>query len=62
MKRISIYALTVLAAAILTAACTHDLPDTSKSVISQGEIATNDFDKWLEVNYVEPYNINFQYR
>lgn len=32
------------------------------SVITVDKYEQNDFDKWLEVNYVNPYNIAFKYR
>ena len=32
------------------------------SVITVDKTEQNEFDKWLEVNYVNPYNIDFRYR
>lgn len=55
---------TVLAATIaLTAfsSCSQEELD-SKSVITMDEMEPNEFDKWLEANYVNPYNILFKYR
>ena len=34
----------------------------SESVITADSYKMNQFDKWLEVNYVNPYNIDFKYR
>jgi len=36
--------------------------DTSISVIKDDQTPQNDLDKWLEKNYVEPYNIQLRYR
>jgi substrate import-associated zinc metallohydrolase lipoprotein len=33
-----------------------------QSVITVDNYQKNEFDKWLEVNYVNPYNISFKYR
>lgn len=33
-----------------------------ESVITLDQYEKNDFDKWLEANYVSPYNIEFKYR
>ncbi len=33
-----------------------------ESVITVSQTEMNDFDKWLEVNYMQPYNIDFKYR
>ena len=33
-----------------------------ESIITVDEMKPNDFDKWLEVNYMNPYNILFKYR
>ena len=50
------------AAAFLFGACSEDELD-SKSIFSdESVVEANDFDKWLEKNYVEPYNIQFKYR
>lgn len=42
--------------------CTADDPDESKSVIVTPNEEQTEFDKWLEANYVIPYNIDFKYR
>lgn len=34
----------------------------SESVITVDKYEQNEFDKWLEANYVNPYNISFKYR
>lgn len=61
MKKFIIYlAAAVLSAAVL-ASCRKDTlrPD---SVIKVESAPKNDFDKWLDDNYVKPYNIEFKYR
>lgn len=35
---------------------------SSQSVINVSKTEKNDFDKWLDNNYLEPYNIRFVYR
>ena len=55
---------TVFAAAVaLTAlsSCSGDKLE-SQSIITMDEMQPNEFDKWLEANYVNPYNILFKYR
>ena len=42
--------------------CSSDDPDESKSVIVTPNEEQTEFDKWLEVNFVIPYNIDFRYR
>lgn len=46
----------------LTYACSDEnLSDTSVVKI-ENEVADAEFDKWLQKNYADPYNINFNYR
>ena len=46
---------------MLLAGCSEDkLSEESVITVSQKE--QNQFDKWLQVNFVEPYNIQFKYR
>ena len=33
-----------------------------ESVIKDSTVEMNDFDRWLEVNFLKPYNIEFKYR
>lgn len=44
----------------LTSCSSDDLSSTS--VINPQETRQNDFDKWLDINYVSAYNIKFEYR
>lgn len=56
-----LYTLLALALAGSWSSCSEDeLSPTS--VITMGERVKNDFDYWLEANYVNPYNIAFKYR
>lgn len=58
-----IYTLFLLMLSILfTTACSSDEPDYNRSVITIGNTEKTDFDKWLEANFVNPYNIDFKYR
>jgi substrate import-associated zinc metallohydrolase lipoprotein len=45
---------------VLTSCETDEIK--SESVITADSYVKNNFDKWLEVNYVNPYNIDFKYR
>ena len=50
-----------MALAVCLASCSDD-DLSSTSIINPQEATKNDFDKWLDVNYVSAYNINFMYR
>ena len=60
MKKVY-YFLSVLAAALFLASC-QEKPLDPVSVITVDSKTQNDFDKWLEANYVNPYNIMVKYR
>lgn len=54
----------ILSAAALTfTACSEDSLD-SQSIFTESSAprVENDFDRWLQKNYTEPYNIEFKYR
>lgn len=52
----------VFAAAVaLTVSCSKDVM-SDESVIKVAKYEENDFDRWLRVNYLTPYNIDFIYR
>lgn len=59
MKRAFAY-LTLLMAVTLCSCSSDDMD--SQSIINPQETKKNDFDKWLDVNYVSAYNIKFEYR
>lgn len=50
----------MLMALILTSCSKDEIK--SESVITADSYVQNDFDKWLEANYRNPYNIDFKYR
>ena len=56
---ICILALSV--AALAAVSCGKEKLD-SKSVIQDSTVEMNEFDYWLEANYLTPYNIDFVYR
>ena len=62
MKKHIVYLTAVFTTLLLAASCRQDNPDTNISVIADPIQEQNDFDKWLEANYVNPYNIEFKYR
>ena len=55
------YILAVLGSALLLASC-QEKALNPESVITLDSRTQNDFDKWLEANYVTPYNIQVKYR
>lgn len=59
-KQYALYILLLAVAGSFLACSEDDLNPTS--VITTGEKVKNDFDRWLEANYVNPYNITFKYR
>ncbi|MCR5077470.1 MAG: putative zinc-binding metallopeptidase [Prevotella sp.] len=61
MKRYFIYALLLAVTGMSFTACSEDELD-SQSVIVGTKARQNDFDKWLEANFVIPYNIEYKYR
>jgi len=62
MKIQNIFRVAVLIAGMAFYSCSSDEPDTSKSVITTGNTEKNEFDRWLDENFVKPYNIDFKYR
>lgn len=60
MKKL-IYSITIVLAALAASSCQRDVIE-SESVIKDSTVEMNDFDRWLEVNFLKPYNIEFKYR
>ncbi len=61
MKYNIIKAFAVVCAVLSAVSCAKDeLSDTS--VISTSRTEENEFDRWLNVNFLTPYNISFKYR
>lgn len=55
--------LTVSAVGLLGTSCSSDNDvDRSRTVITDPVVVQNDFDKWLDQNYVAKYNIEMKYR
>ena len=61
MKKNILYIIPMMLLALAMVSCSSDDID-SKSVITTTTNTPNDFDKWLEENYRNPYNIDFKYR
>jgi substrate import-associated zinc metallohydrolase lipoprotein len=55
-----LFYIPLLALTLCSACSDDDLDDTSVIVTSETE--QTEFDKWLQVNFVAPYNIQFVYR
>lgn len=62
MKKNIFYFLMFAAGLMSMTACTSDNPDESKSVITTTNSKQTELDKWLEANFINPYNIDFKYR
>lgn len=61
MKNKIIYLLTTIIAASALLSCEVDKPNTDSIYIDREEVQ-NDFDRWLDINYVLPYNIRVMYK
>lgn len=61
MKRYILHTAVILAALAAASSCVKDTLNEN-SVITVSETKKNDFDKWLEANFLLPYNIDFKYR
>ena len=61
MKKNILYILPVMLLALGFTSCSEDELG-STSVITTDSYVQNQFDKWLEANYINPYNIDFKYR
>ncbi len=62
MKKYIVFALVSALFAVAFSSCRKDEPLSKDSIITMDDYVQNDFDKWLEANYVNPYNIVFKYR
>ena len=62
MKRyFSVFLVSAVSALLLFTSCQKETL-SEDSIITVDAMELNDFDKWLEVNFVHPYNIEFKYR
>ena len=62
MKKYILSVLPLLALSMGFVGCDGDNAIQKESVITVDSYVQNNFDKWLELNYVLPYNIDFKYR
>ena len=62
MKKNIKYILPLMLLALTWTSCSKEDAIKSESVITVDAYKQNAFDKWLEVNFVNPYNISFKYR
>ncbi len=63
MKKFNILGLAMLSvASVAFTGCESDDPNTDITVITQTNTEKNDLDRWLDVNFREPYNIDVKYR
>ena len=62
MKRNILYIIAALAAAVSLTSCQREPALNPDSIIDVPAHAKNAFDKWLDANYVNPYNILVKYR
>lgn len=62
MKKYIVFALVSALFAVAFSSCRKDEPLSKDSIITMDDYIQNDFDKWLEANFVNPYNIVFKYR
>ena len=61
MKKNLLYILPLVMFMLGLTSCEKDKIE-DQSVITVDNYQKNEFDKWLEANYVNPYNISFKYR
>jgi len=63
MKKIKYIVITTIALIAILQSCTEkDVPDTDRTVVVVDDTTTNDFDLFLDREFVEPYNIDFIYK
>lgn len=62
MKKYILSVLPLLALTLGFTSCDDDNAIKSESIITADAYKQNEFDKWLELNYILPYNIQFKYR
>lgn len=62
MKHICLYSFALLSALVGFSSCATEEALDPNSVISIDKYEKNEFDLWLDANYIEPYNIEFKYR
>lgn len=61
-KYLLVSLVSATAALALLSSCRKEEGPSGDSIITVDAMEQNDFDKWLEANFVYPYNIEFKYR
>ena len=61
MKKHLYFLVSLAAVLTLLSSCRKEVL-SPESIITVDAMELNDFDKWLEANFVNPYNIEFKYR
>jgi substrate import-associated zinc metallohydrolase lipoprotein len=62
MKKLNIYKkIVVLSTALFLGACAGDEPLT-KSILDVSTPSKTELDNWIDINYLNPYNINIRYK
>jgi len=62
MNKIKYWLLATAMSFVFGACSEDDEPNSDVSVINMGTGEQNDFDKYLEKTFIDPYNINFAYK
>ena len=62
MKKLFFKSLGVLFLLAAACACNSDEPGGPSIFDDNDQEEKSEFDLWLERHYVEPYNVNFEYR
>ena len=61
MKKYILYSMLLALSVSSLTSCSEDSLD-DHSIIKSSQTEDNAFDKWLTANYINPYNIRFEYR
>lgn len=62
MNRFTYIVLTAMTISMLFLSCEEEGPDRSRSIFNTSSEVKSEFDNWLNINYVETYNIDYKYR
>lgn len=62
MKKIILLIITGIVAGAFMLSCSEDKPDRNNSIFVDPTEEPSSFDRWLDENYVNYYNIRFMYR
>lgn len=61
MKKLLLYTFALLLGVVMFTSCSEDSLSKT-SIITVDEVEYTNFDYWLKANYINTYNIDFQYR